>query len=330
MSVLATVTSLIDDLSEARRVLTNEAEALVALKEALDHNFVKAVDIFFNTKGRVVVTGMGKSGHIARKIAATLASTGTPSLFVHPAEASHGDLGMISFQDSLLALSNSGETAELSSILTYAKRRNINLVAITSQKESTLAETADAMLLLPAFQEACPLKLAPTTSTTMMMALGDALATALLMRKNFSPDDFGQLHPGGRLGQTLLCVHQIMHKDEELPLVSPHMLMNEVLLVMTAKRFGCAGVLDEKTEALTGVITDGDLRRHMASDFLSLKAVDVMTPKPYTIRSTAMAQEALAFMNTKNITSLFVVEKKASLKPVGIIHVHDCLRAGIS
>ena len=269
---------------------------------------------------------MGKSGHIGRKIAATLASTGTPAFFVHPSEASHGDLGMITRTDSLFMMSNSGETTELSDLVAYAARFTIPLIGITSVADSALARAADAALILPDAPEACPMGLAPTTSTTMMLALGDALAVALLERRKFSPADFHALHPGGKLGRRLLKVSEIMHGGGELPLISPDVAMAEALIEMTAKRFGCVGIVDGTGEFL-GIITDGDLRRHMDPGLLGRRAGDVMTRSPATIGRDALASEALAIMNDRAITNLFVIEGR---RPVGILHIHDCLRAGVA
>ncbi len=326
----AAVGSLSNDthggLDSARRVLRLEAAGIEALSRSLGDEFAGAVDLLGRVTGRVIVSGMGKSGHIATKIAATLASTGTPASFVHPAEASHGDLGMITGTDAVIALSNSGETTELADLVTYAKRFTIGLIAITGRRKSTLAEAADVVLVLPDTPEACPMGLAPTTSTTVMLALGDALAVAMLERKGFSGDDFHVLHPGGKLGRRLLKVAAIMHTGDALPLVREDEPMSEALIVMSVKSFGCAGVVDAEG-ALCGLITDGDLRRHMAPDLLSRRTANVMTPHPKTIRPDALASEALGFMNGRNITSLFVV---ADERPVGIIHIHDCLRAGIA
>ncbi len=314
------------DLSAAHRVLRMERDAIAALAETLDGRFEQALDRLFAVSGRVVVTGMGKSGHVAGKIAATLASTGTPALYVHPGEASHGDLGMITPNDAVLALSNSGETLELSAVIDYTRRFAIPLVAITGRGDSSLAETADVALILPPSPEACPLGLAPTTSTTMMMALGDALAVALLERRGFSADDFQVLHPGGKLGRQLLRVADIMHKGAELPVIGPDAPMSEALLTMTAKRFGCVGIVGPEG-TLLGIVTDGDLRRHMSPGLLDLKAGAIMTERPRTIRPQALAAEALGLMNSSSITSLFVVDNR---RPVGILHVHDCLRAGVA
>ncbi|GAB4235364.1 MAG: KpsF/GutQ family sugar-phosphate isomerase [Kiloniellaceae bacterium] len=323
------------DLRVARRVLDVEAEALRTLAGTLNGDFVDALNRLEAVEGRVIVTGMGKSGHVARKIAATLASTGTPSLFVHPGEASHGDLGMITQKDAVIALSNSGNTLELSDIITYAKRFAIPLVAMTARRDSALAEAADVALILPGAAqgaaEACAVTQAPTTSTTMMLALGDALAVALLERNGFSSSDFKVFHPGGALGKRLLRVSDLMHGGEDLPLCAPETGMKEAILIMTAGRFGCVGIVDE-ARRLIGIITDGDLRRHMDQDILSLTAADIMTAKPRTIRASALAAEAVSFMNTSSppFLCVFVVDEAGPPeRPVGILHMHDCLRAGV-
>jgi arabinose-5-phosphate isomerase len=314
------------DIDVARRVLLVEKRGLEALAARLDESFAAAIEIFAATRGRIVVTGMGKSGHIARKIAATLASTGAPAQFVHPGEASHGDLGMIAAGDAVLALSNSGETSELGDIVAYAARFRIPLVAMTRRSPSVLAEAADIALVLPATEEACPLGLAPTTSTTMMLALGDAIAVALLERKGFSSEDFKVLHPGGKLGRRLLRVADIMHAGDAVPVVPEGTAMSEAVLVMTAKSFGCVGVM--AGDRLAGIVTDGDLRRHMQSDLLARNVDEVMTPAPKTIGPAALAAEALGLMNEHAITSLMVVDDER--RPVGILHIHDCLRAGVA
>jgi arabinose-5-phosphate isomerase len=315
------------DLACAQRVLRLEAAGLEALAQSLDEAFTEALDLLDGRTGRVVVTGIGKSGHVARKIAATLASTGTPALFVHPAEASHGDLGMIGPEgDAVIALSNSGETTELADLVAYAKRFHIPLIAITGRADSALAQAADVALVLPASDEASPMGLAPTTSTTVMLALGDAIAIALLERKGFSPDRFHALHPGGRLGKMLLKVADLMHRGEEVPLASGDTAMADALLVMTNKRFGCVAIVDGDG-VLQGVITDGDLRRHMSPGLLDLRAAEVMTRAPKTIGADALASEAVGLMNSNAITNLFVVEDG---RPVGILHIHDCLRAGVA
>lgn len=315
------------DLAVAQRVIRAEISGLENLAETLDGAFEAAVDACAAARGRIVVTGLGKSGHIARKIAATLASTGTPAQFVHPVEASHGDLGMIGSEDAILALSNSGETAEFADIVAYSRRCSIPLVAITGGARSTLAAASDVVLLLPAAAEACPMGLAPTTSTTMMAALGDALALALLERKGFSSADFRVFHPGGRLGRRLLRVRDIMHREEEVPLVSPSTPMSEAILVMTAKSFGCVGVCGADRR-LVGVITDGDLRRHMGDSLLRQTVAAVMHRHPKTIPASALAADALGTMNRFAITSLFVIDE--SELPIGFLHMHDCLRAGVA
>jgi arabinose-5-phosphate isomerase len=314
------------DLAAGRRVLELEGAGLAALAGRLDGRFVAALDLLWRTRGRVIVTGMGKSGHVARKLAATLASTGTPALFVHPGEASHGDLGMITPQDSVLALSNSGNTAELAAIIGYCKRFAIPLLGIVGRAASQLAEEADVALILPETPEACPLGLAPTTSTTMMLALGDALAVALLERRGFTAQDFQVLHPGGALGARLLRVKDLMHGIDRLPLARPETPMSEAILAMSAQPFGCVGIVDAAGR-LVGIVTDGDLRRHMDADLLRQTAGAVMTRGPKTIRPQALAAEAIGYMNDRRILSLFVVEDE---RPLGIVQLYDCLRAGVA
>ncbi|MEK7245245.1 MAG: KpsF/GutQ family sugar-phosphate isomerase, partial [Pseudomonadota bacterium] len=304
-----------------------EADALRALAASLGPSFVAALDALGAVTGHVIVTGMGKSGHVARKIAATLASTGTPALFVHPAEASHGDLGMVTEKDAVLALSNSGETAELADLVAYAKRFAIPLIAVTSDPASALARAASVALVYPAADEACPMGLAPTTSTTMMLALGDALAVSLLERKGFSADDFRVFHPGGKLGRRLLRVTDIMHSGERMPLLPPTTPMMVAIVEMTGKSLGCVGIVDSGGR-LSGIITDGDIRRHIAdANVLGRTAGEIMNRNVKTIRVDALASEALQIMNAKSITALFVVEDG---RPVGILHIHDCLRAGVA
>nr|WP_298683422.1 KpsF/GutQ family sugar-phosphate isomerase [uncultured Dongia sp.] len=318
-------------LKAALAVLHQEADALSQLFATFDDAdgralVDKALDLLHGASGRVIVTGMGKSGHVACKIAATMASTGTPSHFVHPAEASHGDMGMITPNDAVLALSNSGETAELADLITYSRRWRIPLIAITSRRNSTLGNAADVTLALPATGEAGALGLAPTSSTTMMLALGDALALGLLERKGFSAEDFHQLHPGGKLGQRLLRVADLMHRDPEVPLIDKSAPMSLALIEMSSKTFGCVGATDAQG-ALVGIVTDGDLRRHMGADLVSQSVAAVMTAKPLTIAGNALAAEAVRIMNERQITTLFVVDDD---KPVGIIRLHDCLRAGVA
>lgn len=314
------------DLNAARRVFEIEARGLTAAARNLDERFVQALDALVDIPGRVIVSGMGKSGHVAHKIAATLASTGTPAFFVHPGEASHGDLGMITRADAVLAISNSGDTAELADVIAHSRRFTIPLVAITANADSALAEAADVVLILPDGDEACPMGLAPTTSTTVTLALGDALAIALLERRGFTADEFQLLHPGGRLGSKLLKVTDIMHMGDAMPLVAPGDIMADVLITITARRFGCAGVADPEGRLL-GIITDGDLRRHMAPNLLGLTAGNIMTKDPVTVPPQSLVAEALAIMDEKAITSIFVVE---DAKPLGVVHIHDILRSGIA
>ena len=314
----------------ARRALVIETEGMQQLIAALDgplgDAFEKSVQVIREAKGRVVMTGMGKSGHIARKIAATLASTGTPASFVHPAEASHGDLGMITAEDVVIMISNSGESPELRDILTYSRRFSVPLVAITSAPQSSLGKEADIVLPLPRAREACPNGLAPTTSTLLQLALGDALAMALLEDKGFSALDFRKFHPGGKLGAQLKHVRDIMHPREELPLGPEALPMSDVLIVMTTRSYGCFGVVDEQ-DRLAGIVTDGDLRRNMTPDLLTRSAGSVMTRAPKTISPDALASEALAQLNDLKITSLFVID--AEQRPVGLVHIHDLLRIGL-
>lgn len=314
------------DIASARRTLLAEVRGLEALAQSLGDAFIKAVDQLEAVAGRVIVTGMGKSGHVGCKMAATLASTGTPAQFVHPAEASHGDLGMITRKDAIIALSNSGNTPELASVIAYSRRFDIPLLAITGKANSILAEACDTLLLLPPAEEACPMGLAPTTSTTMTLALGDALAVALLERKGFTAEDFKVFHPGGALGKRLVRVSDVMHGPGEMPLCHPDTPMSEAILLMTAKTFGVVGVLDED-ERLAGIITDGDLRRHMGDGLLAQAAGDVMTPNPITIQPAALGAEALKIMNAKRVTCLFVEEAG---RPVGLVRLHDLLREGVA
>jgi arabinose-5-phosphate isomerase len=311
-------------------VLSSASQALETLADSLNGDFSRAVDAILAVRGRVIVSGMGKSGHIARKIAATLSSTGTPAHFIHPSEASHGDLGAITPDDLLLMLSWGGGTAELGDLITYAKRFGIVIVGIASNPESTLMQAADVALLLPRASEACPMGLAPTTSTTMMLALGDAIAVALMERKSFSPDQYRDFHPGGSLGRALIRVRDLMHTGVELPLVGGDATMRQALMVLAERRFGCVGILDAQG-ALVGIITDGDLARHMDSEnLLDRKARDVMTRKPKIAAPGQLAAEALAFMNANKITRLFVLDPEdEGRKPLGILHIHDCLRAGL-
>ena len=314
-------------LAAARRVIQTEAEALGLLAQSLDASFARAVELMLSAKGRIIISGMGKSGHIGRKIAATLASTGTPAQFVHPAEASHGDLGMISASDVVLMLSNSGETPELADIIAYTRRFGIPLIGVASRPESTLLKASDVALVLPRAPEACGTGIVPTTSTTMTLALGDALAVALMEHRRFTPEDFREFHPGGKLGAQLSRVSDLMHKGDALPLVAEGTPMGDALLTISQKGFGVVGVTDD-AGCLAGIVTDGDLRRHM-DGLLSHKAAEVMTKSPRTIAPDALAQEAVALMNAKKITCLFVVDPNGNGAAEGLIHIHDCLRVGL-
>jgi arabinose-5-phosphate isomerase len=311
------------------RTLEAEAGGIAALTAAMQDGlgpaFTAAVDMVRAARGRVIVTGMGKSGHVGNKIAATLSSTGTPAFFVHPAEASHGDLGMITRDDVIMALSWSGETVELKNLIDYSRRHRIGLIAVTVDPGSTLAKAADIVLTMPQAREACPHNLAPTTSSLMQLALGDALAIALLESRGFTALDFGALHPGGRLGAALKSVRDLMHGGAKIPLAPMGSAMSDALVEMTAKGFGCVGILDRG--ALVGIITDGDLRRKMRPDLLETKVDAVMTRTPKTVRPDQLASEALEILNSSKITALFVVEASA---PIGIIHLHDLLRAGVA
>lgn len=313
------------DIDVANYVLSCEVEGLQALSKVLDDGFIATVDLLHRCEGRIIVSGMGKSGHVARKMAATFASTGTPAFFVHPGEASHGDLGMVTDQDVVLLLSNSGETAELKDFIYYCKRFSIPLVGVARRQGSALVDAATVALVLPETPEASPVG-APTTSTTMMMALGDVLAVALLERRGFSHEDFGVFHPGGKLGQAFLKVEDLMHTGDEIPLVLAGTLMSDVLLEMTAKRLGCTGVVTAEG-VLLGIVTDGDLRRHMDAGLLEQPVDGVMTQGPVTVTASQLAVEALRIMEDKSITNLFVLEGDV---PVGVIHIHDILRAGVA
>jgi arabinose-5-phosphate isomerase len=315
-------------IASALRTLEAEGSGVdalaAALRDGLGANFAAAIDVIRAAQGRVIVTGMGKSGHVARKIASTFASTGTPAFFVHPGEASHGDLGMIANNDVILALSWSGETAELKNITDYSRRYGIKLIAITAIADSALAKVSDVVLTLPQAREACPHNLAPTTSSLMQLALGDALAIALLESHGFTPLDFGLLHPGGKLGTLLKTVADIMHTGEMMPLSPLGTRMSDAILEMTTKGFGCVGITDARG-TLVGIITDGDLRRHMRANLLDARVEDVMTRGPKTVRREQLLSETLDILNVMKVTALFAVEAG---KPVGIIHVHDLLRAG--
>lgn len=320
-----------DVLAHGRQVIETELEGMRLLAASLGPEFVAAAKALLNLTGRAVVSGLGKSGHVANKIAATLASTGTPAFFVHAAEAAHGDMGMISKQDVVILISNSGETPELLPIIHHVNRLKIPLIGISSGRDSMLARSASVPLVLPAAPEACPVGIAPTTSTTITLALGDALAMVVMQQRGFTQDDFRLLHPGGRIGLRLLKVSEIMHRGDRLPLVGPDMPMSEVVVTMTSKSFGTAGVVDERG-ALIGVITDGDLRRNIRRIDTTV-ARDVMSNAPKVIRASTLAEDALKFLNAREVTALFVVADEAAPGenvPVGFVHVHDFLRLGLS
>jgi arabinose-5-phosphate isomerase len=319
-----------DLIASALRTLEAGSGGITALSAAihdgLGTTFIAAVDLISAARGRLIVTGMGKSGHVGRKIAATFASTGTPAFFVHPSEASHGDLGMITPDDAIMALSWSGETAELKDLIDYSRRFRIGLIAVTAVTDSTLGRAADVVLAMPQAREACPHNLAPTTSTLMQAALGDALAIALLESRGFTAVDFGHFHPGGRLGAMLKFVRDIMHTGAEIPLAAVGARMSEAIAEMTAKTFGCVGITDRRGH-LVGIITDGDLRRHMSANLLDLAVEEVMTPQPRTVRPDQLVSEALELLNSSKKTQLMVVDGG---KPVGVVHFHDLLRAGVA
>ena len=317
-------------IASALRTLDTERDGVAALVAAmcdgLGAAFVAAVETIRNARGRVIVTGMGKSGHVGRKIAATLASTGTPAFFVHAADASHGDLGMITSDDVMLALSWSGETEELKDLINYSRRFRIALIAVTASADSTLGKAADVVLAMPESREACPHNLAPTTSSLMQLAVGDALAIALLESRGFTAIDFGVFHPRGQLGAALKFVRDIMHEGPAMPLIKRGALMSDAIVEMSAKGFGCVAVIDDGG-GLAGIITDGDLRRHMRADLLALTVDAVMTPSPIIVRPDQLASEALQLLNSLKKQALIVVE---SDRPVGIVNFHDLLRAGVA
>lgn len=314
-------------LDTARRVIRAEATALTTLADALDARFRDAIDVLLNSKGRVIITGIGKSGHIARKIAATMASTGTPAQFVHPAEASHGDLGMITSADVVLAISNSGEAPELANLVAYSRRFNIPLVGITSKAESSLGRQCDVVLLLPQLGEACGTGVVPSSSTTMTLALGDALAIALMEHRAFTPENFRDFHPGGKLGAQLSRVNDLMHTGDAMPLVNADAPMSDALIAIGQKGFGVVAVTNNDG-ALLGIITNGDISRHMAG-LATMQARDVMTAAPKTISPDALAEKAVALMTENKITCLLVVDPATPGTLAGLIHIHDCLRVGL-
>ncbi len=309
-------------INSANRTLTRELSSIKNLKSTFNNNFCKAVSLIYNTKGKVVITGVGKSAHIGNKISATLTSTGTPSYFVHATEASHGDLGSIKKEDCVIAISNSGETSELNNIIQFTKRFNIKLIGITSNSKSTLHKNSTVGILYKKPVEACPLNLAPTSSTSMSMIIGDCIAIALLELRGFKTNEFKRLHPGGNLGKDLKNLGEIMHKNKELPLAKLDEKMSKALITMTKKSFGCIGVINNKNE-IVGIITDGDLRRKLNSKFFEKQASEIMTKNPTLANKNMLVGEAINLMNTKKITSLFICDNK---KPLGIVHIHDLLR----
>lgn len=313
------------DINSAVRTVNMEIDTIEKLRDGLDSTLTQALNLMQNAKGRIIITGMGKSGHIGKKIAASLASTGTPSFFVHPAEASHGDLGMITEDDVVIAISNSGESKELVDILNYCKRFGISLIAITKNPESSLGKAGDIVLKLPNNGEACPLGLAPTSSTTATLVLGDILTICMIERKGFTRSDFNDRHPGGKLGSILQRVSDLMHVGEEMPLLDENADMQSVLLEMTSKRLGCVGFVNSHG-LLTGMLTDGDLRRWLSPQILEKRAIELMTKNPKTVSKDIMASEAMKIMHDKKITNLFVLENGA---PVGVIHIHDLLNHGV-
>ena len=314
------------DIDCAIQTINSEIDTIIKLRDSLNESLTKALDAMQQAQGRIIITGMGKSGHIGKKIAASLASTGTPSFFVHPAEASHGDLGMITEDDVVIAISNSGESKELIDILNYCKRFGIKLISITKNPESSLGKAGDIILELPNNGEACPLGLAPTNSTTATLVVGDILTAGLIQRKGFTKADFNARHPGGKLGSILQKVSDLMHTNSDMPILEENSDMHRVLLEMTSKRLGCVGFINTNGE-LTGMLTDGDLRRCLSAQILEEKAINIMTKNPKTIHKDMMASEAMKIMHDKKITNIFIVENK---KPIGVIHIHDLLNNGVA
>ena len=309
-------------INSANRALARELSSIKNLKSTFNSSFCNAVNLIFNTKGKVVITGVGKSAHIGNKVSATLTSTGTPSYFVHATEASHGDLGNIKKDDCVIAISNSGETSELNNIIQFTKRFNIKLISITSNSKSILHKNATVGILYKKPIEACPLNLAPTSSTSMCMIIGDCIAIALLELRGFKSNEFKSLHPGGNLGKDLKNLSEVMHTKKELPLAKLEEKMSKALITMTKKSFGCIGVIN-KNEQIVGIITDGDLRRKLNSEFFEKKAFEIMTKNPTLANKNMLVGEAINLMNSKKITSLFICDKK---RPLGIVHIHDLLR----
>lgn len=311
------------EIQAGKIVIDTEIKALVRLRDALSNEFKDAVNILKNTRGKIVVSGIGKSGHIAKKISSTLSSIGSSSFFIHPAEANHGDLGMITKDECLILISNSGETVELFNLIVHSQKLKVPIISITSERKSTLAKKSDVFLEIPKNIEACPLELAPTSSTTSSLVLGDALAITLLEKNDFTKKKFSALHPGGKLGRLLLRVKDIMKVGDDIPIVKKSQEMGEALIEITSKGLGCVGIISEKSGDLVGIITDGDLRRHMDKKFLEKKIENVMTKNPKTLSGNELIADALSLMNKESITTYFITEK---MKPVGVLHVHNILK----
>ena len=309
------------EIETGKEVIETEIKALKLLKKNINFEFLKIVNLLFKNKGKIFISGIGKSGHIASKIASTLSSIGSPSFFIHPSEANHGDLGMLEEKDSIILISNSGESSELINLILHCKKIKIPIISFTSESESTLAKESDYIILIPKNIEACPLELAPTSSTTCMLAIGDAIAVTLLKKKGFTSKDFHALHPGGKLGHILLEVQDIMKKNKFIPLISEKEKVSEAILEMTSKGKGCVGVISQ-TGKLTGIITDGDLRRHMSPDLMEKNVIDIMTKKPKTLSPSTLVSKALKMMNDQSITNYFITKES---RPIGIIHMHDIL-----
>ena len=311
------------EIQAGKIVIDTEIKALVKLRDTLSDEFKNAINILKNTRGKIVVSGIGKSGHIAKKISSTLSSIGSSSFFIHPAEANHGDLGMITKDECLILISNSGETVELFNLIVHSQKLKVPIISITSERKSTLAKKSDVCLEIPKNIEACPLELAPTSSTTSSLVLGDALALTLLEKNDFTKKKFSALHPGGKLGRLLLRVKDIMKVGDEIPIVKKSQEMGEALIEITSKGLGCVGIISEKSGDLVGIITDGDLRRHMDKKFLEKKIENVMTKNPKTLSGNELIADALSLMNKESITNYFITEK---MKPVGVLHVHNILK----
>ena len=314
------------EIASLKSNIREQKLALSKLEKSINDNIIEAVNLLYKNKGRIIITGIGKSGYIGLKLTATLSSTGSPSQYINCAEANHGDLGAIQSDDILLALSKSGETKEMFPIISFAKKNKIKLISITAKKNSFLAKNSEVICLIPDIPESCPLNLAPTTSTTMMLVLGDAIALELMNKRNFKSENFKKLHPGGMLGKSLLLVKDIMHTKERLPLTKDNKTMREALLKMTSYGFGCVGITNNKN-ILIGIVTDGDLRRNISKNFLDIPIEKIMTKKPITVDSKMNIKDAINIMNSNKITAVFVVKKNSKV-PEGILHIHDCIKIG--